>query len=109
MNKISQNNVKFRISNLGERMDIPCGQASRLLLNFVAIHGNTWSTAVIAIRRSLDNDNIVEFPTTISVSGETMLEVDVSACNFVHLVVTTAQSTTSDVYVNWMTNDYQSV
>jgi hypothetical protein len=108
MNKVLLRNQRLRISNLGERLDIPVMAASRLVIQFLALHNNTWSTAVVAVRRSIDSDNIVEFPTAISVSGETIIELDTSACNYVHLVVTTAQSGTSDIAINTMSNSYQS-
>lgn len=106
MNKINVNNQKFRISNLNEQLIIPCGVTNRLVLNFVTVHNNTWSTAVIAVRRSLDSDNVVEFPTAITVSGETTIELDTSTSRYVHLVVTTAQSGTSDIYINSMQTEY---
>jgi deoxyhypusine synthase len=108
MNKISQTNINYRISNLGERLDIPCGNSSRASIQFSVKHGNTWSTAVIAVRCSNDNDSIIELPTTLTASGETRLIVDVSDVGFLHLVVTTAEGTTSDIHVSYILTDYQS-
>ena len=108
MNKISQTNINYRISNLGERLNIPCGNASRASIQFATKHGNTWSTAVIAVRCSNDNDSIIELPTTVTVTGETRIIVDVSDVAFLHLVVTTAEGSTSDIHVSYILTDYQS-
>lgn len=108
MNKVSQTNTNYRISELGRRLDIPCGNASRCSIQFSVKHGNTWSTAVIAVRCSNDNDSLIELPTTLTATGETRLIIDTSDIAFLHLVVTTAESGTSDVHVSYILTDYQS-
>jgi len=98
----------YRISQLGNRMDIDVSDATRLTLIFSAKNSYVWTTpAVIAIRASLDNFNIVELPSTITVNAVGSVFLDVSNYKYIHLVVTTAESTSpSDIYVSYVANDF---
>ncbi len=94
--------LQLRVSEANKELIIPVNNSDKLTLQFAKKHNNSWSTAVIAIRGSIDGEMTFEFPTTLTATGETTLYLDVSGINYVHLVVTTAESSTSDVRVNCM-------
>lgn len=108
MNTKSDNYVQFRISDKGNRMDIDTRDNSRLSIQFIKKQSNAWSNAILTIRCSHDAANILDFPQTITITGETRIVLDVSDVKYVHAVVTTAESTTSDIYVNYYVTNYQS-
>lgn len=106
--QFAKNSNKLRISNLNESLIVDCGGFTQATLQFQSLHGNAWTTAVVTIRASIDGATVVDLPSVTTVSSAGIVyAIDVKDFAFLHLVVTTAEGTASDIAVHTYLNDYR--
>jgi hypothetical protein len=97
----------LRIDRVGETLCIPVSQATRLTIQTTNPPGKSWSKAVITVKRSLsglaDDAQALDPAATITATG--ILTLDVADTAFIHLTVTTAEGSTSEVLVSTYQHD----
>lgn len=100
MNYEIDRNLRLTISNANEQLVIPVGGFTRASIQFRKLSGNAWTAAVVTLRVSLDGVNAWDLAsvTTVEVEG-IVYDLDVSRYAYLHLVVTTAEGTTSEIDV----------
>lgn len=105
MNSYITSREDFNLKVTDKFTPIPCAKFTSATVQITNPDSETWASAVVTLKGSLDGMTPVTFPTSVTFSAVGLKTADIVDYAYLHIEVTTVESASGEVSVYVFLND----